>query len=285
MRGTDVVLAQQQRALDRMKLSPEERQAKVDEQKKINEAVVSGNLSTLPADVRRVVDNGEVQSLFTSDPEKLMKDVRQPILIVQGELDAQVEPKNADLLERWRRSARTAPPRRREGARRQPSPDAGDHRRRRRVRLAARQACRRGRHAADRHVASEDALDRALAAARTYIASRTERPVWPRTPLAELRAAFDIPLPSDPVDPCVVVDELSRAADRGIVTTTGPRYFGFVIGGALPAALAADWLSTAWDQNGGALRHVAGGGGRRRGRRPVAARRSSGCRGSRASVS
>ena len=99
MRGTDVILAQQQRALDRMKLSPEERQAKVDEQKKINEAVLSGNLSTLPANVRRVVDNGEAQSLFTSDPEKLIKDVRQPILIVQGELDAQVEPKNADLLE------------------------------------------------------------------------------------------------------------------------------------------------------------------------------------------
>jgi alpha-beta hydrolase superfamily lysophospholipase len=99
MRGTDVILAQQQRALDGMKLSPEERQAKVDEQKKINDAVVSGNLSTLPANVRRVVDNGEVQSLFTADPEKLLKDVRQPILIVQGELDAQVEPKNADLLE------------------------------------------------------------------------------------------------------------------------------------------------------------------------------------------
>src|SRR3954470_2260984 len=99
MRGTDVILAQQQRALDRMKLSPEERQAKVEEQKKINDAVVSGNTSQLPPNVRRLVDNGEAQSLFTSDPEKLMKDVRQPILIVQGELDAQVEPKNADVLE------------------------------------------------------------------------------------------------------------------------------------------------------------------------------------------
>jgi len=99
MRGTDVILAQQQRALNRMKLSEEERQAKIDEQKKINDAVVSGNLSQLPANVRRAVDNGEAQSLFTSDPEKLMKEVRQPILIVQGELDAQVEAKNADLLE------------------------------------------------------------------------------------------------------------------------------------------------------------------------------------------
>jgi glutamate/tyrosine decarboxylase-like PLP-dependent enzyme len=100
-------------------------------------------------------------------------------------------------------------------------------------------------------VASEDALDRALAAARAYIASRGDRPVWPRTPLGDLRAAFDIPLPSDPVDPCVVIDELARAADRGVVTTTGPRYFGFVTGGALPATVAAEWLTTAWDQNGG----------------------------------
>jgi glutamate/tyrosine decarboxylase-like PLP-dependent enzyme len=100
-------------------------------------------------------------------------------------------------------------------------------------------------------VASEDALDRALAAARAYIASRTERPVWPRTPLADLRAAFDIPLSSDPVDPYVVVDDLSRAADRGVVTTTGPRYFGFVTGGALPATVAAEWLCAAWDQNAG----------------------------------
>ena len=98
MRGTDVIMAQQQRALNRMKLSDEERQAKVDEQKKINDAVVSGNLSQLPANVRRAVDSGEAQSLFTSDPEKIIKDVRQPILIVQGELDAQVEAKNADLL-------------------------------------------------------------------------------------------------------------------------------------------------------------------------------------------
>src|SRR4029079_11435461 len=104
---------------------------------------------------------------------------------------------------------------------------------------------------ADRHVASEDALDRALAAARAYIASRGERAVWPRTPLAELRAAFDIPLPSDPVDPSVVIDELSRAGDPGVVTTTGPRYFGFVTGGALPATVAAEWLATAWDQNAG----------------------------------
>src|SRR5918992_363916 len=44
---------------------------------------------------------------------------------------------------------------------------------------------------------------------------------------------------------------LAAAADPGIVATAGPRFFGFVIGGSLPAAVAADWLTTAWDQNAG----------------------------------
>ena len=98
-------------------------------------------------------------------------------------------------------------------------------------------------------MAPEDALDRALTAARAYIATRTTRPVWPTATLAELRAAFDVPLQSDPLDPSIVIDDLVRAADRGVVTTTGPRYYGFVTGGALPAAVAAEWLTTTWDQN------------------------------------
>jgi glutamate/tyrosine decarboxylase-like PLP-dependent enzyme len=100
-------------------------------------------------------------------------------------------------------------------------------------------------------VAAEDALDRALAAGRAYIASRADRPVWPRATLADVRAALDVPLPSQQIDPGVVIDELSRAADRGLVTTTGGRYFGFVTGGALPATVAAEWLTTVWDQNAG----------------------------------
>ena len=109
--GADIVLAQQQRLLNRMKISAEEKQAKVDAQKKIHEAVISGKgLELLPPDVRRSVDNAEFQSLLVSDPAKLVASVRQPLLIVQGELDAQVEPMNADRLETLARARKNAPP-------------------------------------------------------------------------------------------------------------------------------------------------------------------------------
>jgi glutamate/tyrosine decarboxylase-like PLP-dependent enzyme len=98
-------------------------------------------------------------------------------------------------------------------------------------------------------VAPEDALGRAVDAARAYIASRGDRAVWPTTTLADLRAALGGPLPRDPIDATTVVDALARAAEPGLVTTTGPRYFGFVTGGALPATVAAEWLAAAWDQN------------------------------------
>jgi glutamate/tyrosine decarboxylase-like PLP-dependent enzyme len=93
-----------------------------------------------------------------------------------------------------------------------------------------------------------ESLRLAIDASRTYLSSRRERPVWPTTTIDALRAAFGGPLPADPIAPKIVTADLIRAAEPGLVTTTGPRYFGFVTGGALPATVAAEWLTTVWDQ-------------------------------------
>jgi alpha-beta hydrolase superfamily lysophospholipase len=97
--GSELVLAQQRRVLERSTLSPAEKQAKIDLQKQINEAIVTGKgLESLPADVRRQIDNPEFQSMLANDPAKVMPGVRQPVLVVQGALDTQVDPSNADRL-------------------------------------------------------------------------------------------------------------------------------------------------------------------------------------------
>ena len=62
-------------------------------------------------------------------------------------------------------------------------------------------------------------------------------------------AALDEPLPEQGEDDVAVIERLVELAGPGVVANPGPRYFGFVTGGALPAALASDWLASAWDQN------------------------------------
>ena len=93
-------------------------------------------------------------------------------------------------------------------------------------------------------------LSRAADAAAEYRVSLTERPVAPMIGAAALRAAFGGPLPADPTPPEKVLEQLIRAAEPGLVATAGPRFFGFVIGGSLPAATAADMLAVGWDQIG-----------------------------------
>ena len=94
-------------------------------------------------------------------------------------------------------------------------------------------------------------LQRTAELASDYLESLESRPVFPQVSADELRRALGGPLPETPTDPQEVVEDLAKAADPGLVATGSGRYFGFVIGGGLPAALAADWLASAWDQNAG----------------------------------
>jgi glutamate/tyrosine decarboxylase-like PLP-dependent enzyme len=94
-------------------------------------------------------------------------------------------------------------------------------------------------------------LDDAATYAAAFLESLPERTVTPTATVEELRNKLGGPLPDSPREPQLVVAELARAADSGIMATPGGRFFGFVIGGSLPAALAADWLTSAWDQNAG----------------------------------
>jgi glutamate/tyrosine decarboxylase-like PLP-dependent enzyme len=91
---------------------------------------------------------------------------------------------------------------------------------------------------------------RAAGYASDYRAGLSERRVAARADMEALRKAFGGPLPQGPAPPDEVLDALVAAADPGLVATPGPRFFGFVIGGALEAATAAEIVAAGWDQCG-----------------------------------
>jgi glutamate/tyrosine decarboxylase-like PLP-dependent enzyme len=82
-----------------------------------------------------------------------------------------------------------------------------------------------------------------------FIENVDTRPVGRPSDYAALLESLGGPLPNQSQDPLQVIGHLNTAAQPGLVATPGPRYFGLVIGGSVPAALAADWLTSTWDQN------------------------------------
>jgi uncharacterized protein len=98
-RGSELILEQQRHSLDLLKASEQERKEKIDLQQRIQTAVLTGvGWEGLPAEYRAAADSPWFKSLLEFDPARAMKNVEQPILIVQGDLDKQVAPHHADKL-------------------------------------------------------------------------------------------------------------------------------------------------------------------------------------------
>jgi glutamate/tyrosine decarboxylase-like PLP-dependent enzyme len=93
-------------------------------------------------------------------------------------------------------------------------------------------------------------LERVLDEATGFLDGLPGRPVAARTDVDGVAAALRRPLPEEGAEPLEVIEELIAGVEPGLVATPSGRFFGWVIGGTLPAALAADWLTSIWDQNG-----------------------------------
>ena len=94
-------------------------------------------------------------------------------------------------------------------------------------------------------------LEDAARRAADYLVSLPERRVAPEPEAVRRLSALDVPLQEESRDPQRVLAELDELVTPATMAMAGPRFFGFVIGGSLPAALAANWLAGAWDQNAG----------------------------------
>ena len=96
-----------------------------------------------------------------------------------------------------------------------------------------------------------DLLQSAAQRAARYLDQLDQRSVAPSADALAQLEQFDEPLPDQPTDPEAVLQMLDEVGSPATVASAGRRYFGFVIGGSLPATLAANWLAGAWDQNAG----------------------------------
>jgi len=100
----------------------------------------------------------------------------------------------------------------------------------------------------------EDAAQRAS----RYLESLADRAVRPDPAAVQRLAELDIPLPAEGVQGAEILKVLDERVGPATMAMAGPRFFGFVIGGALPVTVAANWLATAWDQNTGLYRSTPG---------------------------
>ncbi len=89
--------------------------------------------------------------------------------------------------------------------------------------------------------------------ASEYLAGLDGRRVAPSPQALAAMSALGGELPDNPTDPARVLELLDEVGSPGTIASAGGRYFGYVIGGSLPAALAANWLGAAWDQNAFAI--------------------------------
>ena len=101
----------------------------------------------------------------------------------------------------------------------------------------------------DRKSAFNDSLESAAACAMSYLEKLDQSPVGARTDAAVLRARIAKPLSQSGLPAEQVISELAADVDGGLHAVASGRFFAWVMGGSLPAALAADWLTSAWDQN------------------------------------
>ena len=98
-------------------------------------------------------------------------------------------------------------------------------------------------------VSMRDLLQDAGGRGVQYLEGLESRSVAPTSAALERLTALDGPLPDHPSDPTEVIALLDEIGSPATMATASPRFFGFVVGDALPVTLAANWLAGAWDQN------------------------------------